>query len=137
MKWLNDFPTVGARVFVTLLCVIGTAIALLVFNRFVSDAWLTFLAVMSGVDAATVVGKRLSAKPEVIAAEADASVRKIEATAAAVPPLTPKQAVDAGKIHQGVSEATPSPARPLALSERALVAEVVGQHPSKYDDEST
>lgn len=101
MKWLHDFPTTGARVAVTLVCVLATAIALLVFNRFVSDAWLTFLAVMSGVDAATVVGKRLSAKPEVIVAEAEASVRKIEATAAAVPPLTPKQAVDAGKLPSG------------------------------------
>lgn len=98
MKWLADFPTVGARVFVTLLCVIGTAIALLVFNRFVSDAWLTFLAVMSGIDGAAVVGKRLSADPKVIAAEAEASVKKIEATAKAVPPLTPQQAQQAARV---------------------------------------
>jgi hypothetical protein len=43
------------------------------------------------------VGKRMSTKPEVVAAEADASVKVIEATAAAVPPLTGKQAVEAAR----------------------------------------
>ena len=108
MTWLNNFPTVGARVFVTLLCVIATAIALLGFNRFVSDSWLTFLAVMSGIDGAAVIGKRLSAKPEVIEAEAEASVRKIEATAAAIPPLTPKDAVRAGELHKDTEGPTPT-----------------------------
>lgn len=114
MTWLNNFPTVGARVFVTLLCVVATAIAILAFNRAVTDAWLTFLAVMSGIDGAAVIGKRLSAKPEVIAAESDAAVKKIEATAAAIPPLTPKQAKQAGEIHTDTEQATtptlPAPA---------------------------
>ena len=113
MTWLNNFPTVGARVFVTLLCVIGTAVALLVFNRFVSDAWLTFLAVMSGIDGAAVIGKRLSADPKVIEAEANASVKKIEATAAAVPPLTPKEAKQAGELHTDTEQATPPAVVPV------------------------
>jgi hypothetical protein len=106
MKFLENFPTVGARVFVTLLCVIGTAVALLGFNRFVSDAWLTFLAVMSGIDGAAVIGKRATAKPEVIQAEADAAVRKMHATASVVPPLTLEQAKDAA---QTTTDTEPTP----------------------------
>lgn len=94
--WLDKFPTVGGRVVVTLVCVLATAVAHIGFDKPLSDSWLTFLAVMSGVDGAATVLKRVTAKPEVIDAESRATVKKIEATAAAVPPLTPKEASNAG-----------------------------------------
>lgn len=117
LRWLETFPTTGARVLITLLIVVGTAISYWRTGTPPDGEWLAFLAVMSGVDALQAIGKRATAKPEVIRAEGEAAVQKIQATAAAVPPLTPKQAIDAGHIPDAVGPSLPAPTTPPAKME--------------------
>ena len=69
--WLEDFPTTAATCLVALTVVIATAVRYLAFKVPLEDfgAWLTFLGSLVGITGATVVGKRFSSNPEVIAME--------------------------------------------------------------------
>jgi hypothetical protein len=60
-------------------------------------AWLMFVAAMLGVGYATFAKKRDTTDPDIIRATADAQEKIIRATAAASPPLTPEQAVEAAR----------------------------------------
>ena len=107
MRWLNELSTTGVRTIVTAVMCLATTTRYVVTGDVPDGEWLIFLGAMAGVDVGAALGKRLSAKPEVIAAEAEASVRKITATANAVPPLSPKAAIEAGRLEGGsVSEQT-------------------------------
>lgn len=97
MPWLAGLPTTQLRVVVTLAVFVGTAIRYWWSGEAPDGDWLLFLAGMAGVDALTVIGKRAATKPDAIRAEGEAAVRRIEATAAAVPPLTPEAALRAGQ----------------------------------------
>lgn len=70
-QWLEDFPTTAATCLVALSIVIATAVRYLAFKAALEDfgAWLTFLGSLVGITGATVVGKRFSTNPEVIAME--------------------------------------------------------------------
>ncbi len=69
--WLEDFPTTAATCVVALVIMIGTAFRYLVIAKPLPDlgAWLTFLGSLVGITGATVVGKRFSSDPAVIAME--------------------------------------------------------------------
>lgn len=59
--WLAKLPSTNARVAVTLMCVALTAIAFCIMWEAPAsgwEAWLTFLAAMSGLDAAQFFAKR-------------------------------------------------------------------------------
>lgn len=111
MKWLERMPMTNTRIAITILIVIGTAVRYWYTGVAPDGEWLAFLAVMSGLDVTAALGKRATNKPEVIRAEAEAAVKRIEATAAAVPPLTPKEAVEAGATSDtdGVETVAPTP----------------------------
>ena len=123
MRWLADLPTTNLRIVVTLLVFIGTAIAYGVSGKPPSEGWMMFLLAMAGVDALSKIGVRATTKPDAIRAEGEAAVRKIEATAAAVPPLTPNAAIKAGRTADPESS-TPLAAKPeiVAVLERQLDA---------------
>lgn len=70
LSLLGDMPTTQARVFITLLVVLGTAVKYMSSGAVIVNAvvvvprwepsyeWLAFLAVMSGLDAAQFLAKR-------------------------------------------------------------------------------
>jgi len=60
MGFLGDLPTTQARVLVTLLCVIGTALKYTLSSVIwePSYEWLAFLVLMSGLDATQFLVKR-------------------------------------------------------------------------------
>jgi len=73
-EWLEDFPTTAATCLVALSIIIATAIRYLFMQPELPDlgAWLTFLGSLVTIVGGTVVGKRFSADPAVITAEASA-----------------------------------------------------------------
>lgn len=127
--WVSEYPSTNGRIIVgirlsylyvlaMLACAIADsflpakfALTEQALTAFEITGW--FLGAMLAISAGQYVGKRGTAKPEVIAAEAEASVKKIQATAAAVPPLTPTQAVEAGKLPDAVGESKPVVVIPL------------------------
>lgn len=72
--WLSDLPTTQLRICLSLLVIAATAVRYLLGAAALDNfgAWLTFLAALAGIDTLTVVGKRFTADPAVIAAEAAA-----------------------------------------------------------------
>jgi len=74
LDWLRDLPTTQLRVCFSLLIILATTVRYLVVNEPLDSLgiWLTFLAALAGIDSLTVVGKRFTSDPAVIAAEAAA-----------------------------------------------------------------
>ncbi len=72
--WLEDFPTTAATCIVALSIILATAIRYLFMAPALPDlgAWLAFLGSLVTIVGGTVVGKRFSADPAVITAEAAA-----------------------------------------------------------------
>lgn len=68
MKWLADIPITNIRILVTLLIVVGTAMAHLWTGYEADGGWLTFLATMAGIDAFQHIGKRATTKVELMPA---------------------------------------------------------------------
>lgn len=61
LDWLGKMPSTNTRIAVTLVCVLLTAVAYCVAWRAPDsgwEAWLAFLAAMSGLDAMTFFAKR-------------------------------------------------------------------------------
>jgi hypothetical protein len=69
--WLADFPTTAATSLVVLVIIIATSIRYLFMTPALADlgAWLTFCGSLTTIVGATVVGKRYTSDPAVIAAE--------------------------------------------------------------------
>jgi hypothetical protein len=63
--WLGTLPSTNARIVVTLVCVFGTAIRFWWKGAPANgwEAWLTFLAAMSGVDTLQFLAKRKTQHP--------------------------------------------------------------------------
>ena len=83
--WLAELPTTQLRICVTLLVVAATAVRYLFLANPPAEmgAWLTFVAGLASIDTATVVGKRWTSDPDVIAAEAAAQQPATPAVVAA------------------------------------------------------
>jgi hypothetical protein len=89
-KWLADMPTTAVRITVTLGIVIATAVKYLI-KGIPGDGWgewLTFLVVMSGLDAAQFAAKRMTFQPS-----PPASVDVEDAKAGSVAPNAPEGSV--------------------------------------------
>lgn len=104
--WLSGLPTTALVIFTG--CVLAFLTCLFFFlvvliGRTVDDgnwnAWLLFVAALLGVGYQQFSKKRTTENPEIIRAHTEATkaeTKKIEATAAAIPPLTAKEAENAG-----------------------------------------
>lgn len=106
--WLKDLPTTSLVIFTGCILAFLTCLfffVVILIGRTIDDgnwnAWLMFTAAILGVGYGQFAKKRETEKPEIIRAHAEASVQKIEATAAASPPLTPKEAIAAGQSQEG------------------------------------
>ena len=66
-EWLSKLPSTNARVAVSLCCVVLTALAYCIAWEAPEggwEAWLTFLAALSGLDAVQFFAKRKTHSPE-------------------------------------------------------------------------
>ena len=62
LSWLGQLPTTNARIVVTLACTLATCVRVVVAREWHPDeAWLLFLAGMSGIDVAQFGVKRVTA----------------------------------------------------------------------------
>lgn len=73
---LAELPTTPLRILVTLSVIVATAVRYLFLPDPPSElgAWLGFLGALAGIDTATVIGKRYTTDPAVIAAETSAAL---------------------------------------------------------------
>jgi hypothetical protein len=92
MKWLADLPSTNARIVVSLLLIVATAVRFLVWGPSSAEwtSWLVFLGTLAGIDTAYFIGKRVTYRPgppespDIEDAKAGAEIR------AATPVATPK-----------------------------------------------
>jgi len=61
IAWLGSLPTTNARIVVTLACTVATCARVVATGWHPDEAWLLFLAGMSGIDVAQFGVKRVTA----------------------------------------------------------------------------